>query len=559
MSPVSVAADRTIEVIAVTGQQAPGTAEGVVFSRLESMALNSSGTLAFSAELSGPGVVDGNDEGIWIGSTSAELDLLARSGDTVPGASPGMPPSSIYHPTVGGINDAGQVLSRWSLQVVTTIDEFDSGYWVHEPEAPPREVVRTGTVAPGGDGSVFESIHLFTIGLTLPAFKTPVFNNRGHAAFVGQTDSLTGIFSEGAGDGLAPVAIEDQQAPGFALGVTFNGFTPNDFSNVWQWPTLNDRGETAIWGRVTGPGIVHDENDTGIWRQDAQGELQLVAAAGQAVPEEMGAGSFGLMAFGPTLNNAGDLSFAAVIVDEADPERWDISLWVDRQATGLDLIAKTGDAAPGVLDEATFEYFILAEFPVALNAAGETHFVATLQGDDVTSNNRVGIWTDAGGEGLRLVARSGDPAPAAGSDVTLSFDEFTTIPTLNAAGQSIFKTELLGDGIDDTNDVALWMEISPGDLELILREGDVLDVGGGDLRTVRDFVFPGTFDYPSYGNQDGRASVFNDLGTIALHVDFDDGSEAIVLVIPEPSGWLLGLIGVIATLGFLRRSLKPRA
>jgi hypothetical protein len=73
-----------IEQLARKGEAAPGTAAGVNFNVLEAIppAINALGQVAFTATLTGTGVVGANDRGLWAG-TPSNVSLVAREGDVI--------------------------------------------------------------------------------------------------------------------------------------------------------------------------------------------------------------------------------------------------------------------------------------------------------------------------------------------------------------------------------------------------------------------------------------------------------------------------------------------
>jgi hypothetical protein len=133
----------------------------------------------------------------------------------------------------------------------------------------------------------------------------------------------------------------------------------------------------------------------------------------------------------------------------------------------LRTVALRGQAAPGVPSMTAFNGFF--DTP-ALNAAGRTAFLASLQtGGDVTTENELGIWSEGSGA-LALVAREGSPAP--GTPVGVSYGSSLLAPIgLNNAGQAAFRASLRGVGVASENDFGIWSELN-GPLELVAREGN---------------------------------------------------------------------------------------
>jgi len=483
----SLAADRPIEVIAATGQQAPGTEDGVVFSTLGLPVLNSAGIVAFDAEVTGPNVSEANEAGIWIGGTAESLELLARGGDPIPD-DPDDPQllraeQTGFTPAVLRIDDSGRVFSAWSLQGDGFGGFLDGGIYSFDSAASPQTFARTGNVAPGTGGGSFEGGCAPTIGICVGAFDLPVVNGHGTALIVGRTDNIrTGLFTNAGGNGLGAIALNGDPAPGYADGVTFDGFTPGLFEP--NWPTINDSGEFAFWGSVEGPGVTRDVNDDGLWMVNASGEFELLVRTGQAVAEELGGGEFNWISTFPSINEAGDVLFASNIRIDG-PLSFESAHWAQRHDGGLELIAREGEPAPGVIGDAKFARF-RGEFPLPISSNGETAFVAEIAGGGLTPENQFGIWTDVGSDGLRLLAQSGDAAPAAGANAQLLFDDLTPLG-FNELGQTAFITDLTGAGINANNDLALWLEVAPGNLELLLQSGDEIAIDDDDLRTVSNF------------------------------------------------------------------------
>ena len=76
------------QTVALTGEQAPGTASGVDFSSFSNPVLDDAGQVAFRSFLTGSDVDSSNDEGIWRGGPGS-LSLVARAGSQAPGTASG--------------------------------------------------------------------------------------------------------------------------------------------------------------------------------------------------------------------------------------------------------------------------------------------------------------------------------------------------------------------------------------------------------------------------------------------------------------------------------------
>jgi hypothetical protein len=159
-----------------------------------------------------------------------------------------------------------------------------------------------------------------------------------------------------------------------------------------------------------------------------------------------------------------------------------------------------------------------------------------------------GIWLESTGAGLELVALEGEQAPGAEAGVT--FSELDT-PVLNGVGQLAFLSATKGPGDELHTGVGIWATDRDGDLRLIVRSGEQIDVSSDpskpDLRTVGTLRFESVSLVVGSG-EDGRSMSFNDSGELAFHATFLDGTEGVfVATVPEPASFLiLGIAGAWA-------------
>ncbi len=246
-------------------------------------------------------------------------------------------------------------------------------------------------------------------------------------------------------------------APGTASGVVYNVIaTP---------PAFNSAGQIAFRSSVTGPGV-DLTNITGIWSEGA-GSLSLVARAGSPAPGA-GAGVEYFRFFTPKINDAGQTAFSASLAGTGVGRTNFAGLWSEGSGS-LNLVARAGSVVPGTPAGATFSTFSFSgtTFNPVLNNAGQTVFRASLTGTNVDTTNNEGIWSERSGS-LSLVAREGNAAAGTGPGVVFGF---LGEPLPITAGQTVFWSTLTGTGVDSTNDVGIWSDVS-GSLSLAVRTGD---------------------------------------------------------------------------------------
>jgi len=221
------------------------------------------------------------------------------------------------------------------------------------------------------------------------------------------------------------VALSGDAAPEAGSNVNFS-----NFGFGFGAPVLNDSGQTAFRGFLTGSEVSFS-NRSGIWSEGGSAGLALVARAGDVAPETGGA-NFSNFDSGfetPLLNNAGQTAFFGTIQQSTEVSNHNSSgVWLEGGGTGLALIARAGNVAPGT-SGANFSYF---GTPL-LNNTGQLAFRGFLN----TVGTGTGIWSGAGGSGLGLVTREGNLAPGTGGANFASNLNFS-IPAFNDAGQTAF-------------------------------------------------------------------------------------------------------------------------
>jgi hypothetical protein len=249
------------------------------------------------------------------------------------------------------------------------------------------------------------------------------------------------------------------------------------------------------------------------------------------------------------INNAGRTAFFGNLSGPGvDPSNQG-GIWREEDS-GLALVVRAGDHAPGTGPGVNLSFITFTE-SLALNDNGQIAIWAELQGAESGS----GVWSDGGGSGIELVARSGSAAPGVAAGVNFSFFAVEAIE-LNHRGQTAFWAALTGPGINATNDNGIWAQNGDGDLTLIVREGDFLDVSDDPLNPVLRTVAAISSLAGNTGNSDGRPSSFNDLGQLTFFARFTDGSSGVFVsnlaAVPEPGSY--GMIVALVMMRFANRT-----
>ena len=312
----------SVALVARLGDQAPGTARGVVFGDgnqlLSSYAVGAAGQTPMKAYLSGPGVipgVGGNAQGIWSGGPGS-LELVARAGDPAHGLDEGINFDRFSTALTTIINGAGQTAFFARLIGPGVDSTNDHSIW-SEGSGSLELVARKGSHAPG----TAEGVNFFSL---IPG---AMLNGAGQTAFaasligpgVDQTNNV-GVWSEGSGS-LALVARKGSPAPGTAEGVTF--------SSIFPGPVTNAEGQVAFTASLTGEDV-DGSDDFGVWAEDRNGVLTLVIREGDQIevaPGDVRTVLSVFMTSGETaisggedgrlinFNDAGQLAFRVIFTD----------------------------------------------------------------------------------------------------------------------------------------------------------------------------------------------------------------------------------------------------
>jgi hypothetical protein len=272
----------------------------------------------------------------------------------------------------------------------------------------------------------------------------------------------------------------------------------------------------AFRATVTGDGI-DAANNTAIWL-DPTGETPdsatLIARTGDAAPGIVPPATFARLAAEPAISAAGTLAVHARLVGEGLTDANNAGLWTTRDGS-LSLLARQGDGAPGV-PNASF-----ARLPTrqAINADADIAFTASLVGDTITAANNTAIWIYPANDAPRLLAREGDQVP--GLPAGIAYASFSD-PVINDHADIAFTATLRGNDITYPSSTALLLAPRAGTPVVIIRTGDTIALAPGDTHTV------GEFSFGASAQGSGRATL-NNSGELVFECTFVDGLAAILV------------------------------
>ncbi len=398
--------------------------------------LNAAAQVAVSANLTGIGISQFNDEVIWSGSSSVP-NQFAQESPT------GFHSSSFGSPTFGAtpfLNGAGDIGFSGP-----------SGLWLDQAGSI-QAIAQSGQQAPGVPFGTYFS----TTGYPTN-FAPSAMNATGAVAFAGvlsgsgvTTSNQFGIWAGTPGD-VRLVAREGDPAPGIQVPMTHVSFLPQGALTPFSSVDMNSAG-TVVFAASAPP-------VTGIWSGDASG-LHLIAADGQQAPGLANGDVFAFQAFAlrysfalipPLINAQGAVAFQANL-DGTDITSTNNTAIFAGLPGNLHPIVQAGTQAPGAPAGTTFLKLGLSLGPaypdVGLNGLGQVAFAAQL------TDGTFGVWgTDRGGI-LREVMHSGDVLQVAPGD----YRTVSGVAFLGGSGNSDGRAS----GFSDNGQLAFWASFTDG-------------------------------------------------------------------------------------------------
>ena len=477
-------------------------------------------------------------------STPARAETVAATAIATagqPAAGVGGTFTSFQRPLINGSGDAAYIADY----VANPGGPTSEGIWLAPAGMTPINVAHTGQDAPGSSSAfnLFQDLRL---------------NDTGQVAFSASTGTDSTFSTGGIWNGTTagpPTAIALRSAiPGARLSgfnnsgqaTVIDTDTSGANTTVWFGRSTSDLaaaaplGPTHVVGNVplTAGGQVALAHNL-VNSSDPEVTVGYEILAGPAVSPTT------LIVRGPSepvavgsMNDAGQVAFSAAS-----------RVWIGTQGAGVVPVVGPASAVPGVTG-AAFGATGLA----AINHSGRLAFRADLSGPGLTPANNSGIFTGDNADNLRLVARTGDALPQAPGLVISTLGA----PQVNAAGEILFAGTVTGTGGE--NDTAIFGYDPQSGLRLLVRSGDLLQIGPG-LATQVLSVSLGTDDAVISGGEDGLGSNLNDAGRFVFLGTVTDGQTVtggvFMASVPEPSAapQCIALLSCV----LLRRSHRPRS
>lgn len=490
LGPVIVWAQLPVRAVAigdVTG--VPGVVPSTLFDDggFGLPAINPVGTrIAFT------GLYNAGDEGIFLDDNAALSHLILFGDDLGGSLSGGF--DAFLQPTVGAGNHVG---------FVGLYDGSDEGAFLGSSNATLGSIALLGQTLPNPPGAP----------LSFDAFYSGVqVNPSGRVAFLSDDSELnTGVFSNASGSLTTIATFDDPIA---------NSSSLIDFPSQ---PVINASGRVAFQSEL-------DSGGSAILYRDPAGALTAIAESDQ--PGAPGSTDWDSLSIQPGVNADGHVAFRATYDSGSGRGVFVFD------GSSVDPVATLATIAP-----TTGQNFTNFTTPV-MNDAGQVAFI----GNYVTGE---GVFLgDTSTLDMIALSGDAAPGTLAALGTSYNFSAFNSGSAglsglaLNAAGRVAFVAVL-----DDTGgSEGIWATLPDGSLVLIAVVGQTWDLDGDGPGTATR-VIESVGLLTGSGGADGRATSLSDDGLLTFRLQFTNasgGSEGVyVVTIPEPrlaGMFLLGLI-----------------
>lgn len=336
---------------------------------------------------------------------------------------------------------------------------------------------------------------------------TLLLNNSGQTALYALAENRRGIWLDTSGTRqLVAITNGDQ---GLEQGATWS---------VLETPVLNSAGQLAFSGDTQG-NLGNQPSISGIW-SGLPGQLNAVAREFAFAPGVTAGRTFSGSSSvfeNPSINAAGVIAFAASSEDPNITGDTGLGIWAGTSES-LRLVMHSG----GYALEHSKDLDLIDVSDPLISSSGAVAFRGQLRsGDGISGNNDSGIWSEGSG-GLSLIVQEGDPVSGlTGFVFGELFTQSASNLAINAAGQVAFEA-VINNTVTQENSRAVFAQDPHGELQLIARRDDTLEIAPHDSRTISDLRFVG-----GGGDDDGRSTGFNNRGQVAFYAAFEGGGSGV--------------------------------
>lgn len=252
--------------IVLSGTQAPGLPTGTNFGSFGFVSeggFNSAGQIVFANAIT----PRGGPFGIW-SARDADTSLVAISGQQAAGLPVG---TTLLGGAGLSLNSVGQILYSGRFSDGDSDQSNDYGIWLFDNGSTDL-IVRSGEQAPGmPTGATFQ-------------YLSGALSEQGQILFTGTaagngvtTDNNVAIWKRDIAGTIQLLAREGDQAVGLPTGFTYGEAAPES-TLIFSNRTINSLGQVAFHLQYNS--ISGSSARSGIWAQDINGNLQLIAAVG---------------------------------------------------------------------------------------------------------------------------------------------------------------------------------------------------------------------------------------------------------------------------------------
>jgi hypothetical protein len=372
------------------------------------------------------------------------------------------------------INGAGDVIFRCADDESTPME----GVWLHSASSNANTLLATS----GGTAGVF------TYGNS--GFNFPLIDNGGHTAWRYSTTALIG--DNGSGPTLT--AATTAGWPGIYApecgGATYSTFT-------FPAPLMNSAGDNAFISQLTTSAATtppvtisppETANYSGVW-SGAPGDVHLRVRQndlfpGSAPEDNQRIGAFASQLPYMSFNASGQLLTGCMVqgtIVSTSGSANNAALIQYTPGTGLTVIARRGDAAPGSPGE-YYNGIGGASTPNVnsdMNNAGQLVFASSLRNAVTggTQTTRWALFTNNSGT-LTMAARGTSPMPAIANAngnefVGVNWGEFSNYNLINHSGTILFDHSGMTGAVGANNTSAMFKLSPSGTFTKVMRQGDV--------------------------------------------------------------------------------------